>query len=246
MALAGEADVAVGDDLARHDGPGVGVDAVRGRGVGGVGRADEGCRHASASPRRKASNGIDVLHRPPRHAGPGRGRQAELAGHGAHEDGVVADDLVERVLDELAPPAPGRDERPRLLQHPGGVLVAGDRVAVDPEDVGVDRARDDAGRAHLAHHPAPDRPGRRRHVERHPWAAGARSGLGAVEPRRARLAAQELELGRRRRRATATHQAGTAVRPVKFCQRSMATWQYGKFCQRSMTTWQYLGSISIP
>ena len=52
-------------------------------------------------------------------ADPRRRREAELAGELADLVGVVAGDLVERVLDELA--APPADERPGLGQQPRGV-----------------------------------------------------------------------------------------------------------------------------
>ena len=135
-------------------------------------------------------------------ADPRRRREAELAGELAKLVGVVADDLVERVLDELATlPA---DQGARLDQQPRGVFVPRDALAICPQDVRV-RRTDDAGVAHVAQHPPPDDLGRVVHVGRHLRQVGRRDRLVEVQPARARLAAQPLHLRRRGRRAPPTH-----------------------------------------
>src|SRR5262245_617642 len=75
------------------------------------------------------------------------GRAAEVAGELAHELGVVADDLVERVLDQLTR-APAGEEGARARQQARRLLVAHDGLAVEGQDVPVDGA-DDAGVAEL-------------------------------------------------------------------------------------------------
>ena len=120
-------------------------------------------------------------------ADPRRWRQAELAGELADLVGVVAGDLVERVLDEV-PVATG--DRPRLRVQPGRLGVAADRLAVAAQDVGVggpDDARCGACRAApAARRPWPRRPCR-------PASSGTSaegigscrlSRLGRVSPRR--------------------------------------------------------------
>jgi hypothetical protein len=136
-------------------------------------------------------------HRLAHEARPGGRGEPEIGGQGPGQMGLVADQLGEGVLDELAGPgpvAPGGEEGTRLLEQAGGPFIARLGLAEGAQGVGVGPGQDPA-RTQLGEHALPDRLGGGAEVRGHDRQPVAGLGLGRVEPGFAGLAVEELDPG---------------------------------------------------